>query len=67
MKQSLLSGKTLVVDRYAFSGVAYSVAKVRNRAQNFNEYMLSMIQTCFYLRMRMVWIWNGAKRWMLAF
>ena len=29
MKQSLLSGKTLVVDRYAYSGVAYTVAKVR--------------------------------------
>ena len=29
MRHSLLSGKTLVVDRYAFSGVAYTAAKVR--------------------------------------
>jgi len=31
MKRMLLDGTTLIVDRYAFSGVAYSAAKpVRN-------------------------------------
>jgi len=31
MKRKLLEGTTLIVDRYAFSGVAYSAAKpVRN-------------------------------------
>ena len=29
MKKELLDGKTLVVDRYAFSGVAYTSAKVK--------------------------------------
>lgn len=31
MKNLLLSGTTLIVDRYAYSGVSYSVAKVTNK------------------------------------
>ena len=31
MKKDLLNGTTLVIDRYAFSGVAYTAAKVSSK------------------------------------
>lgn len=39
MKQQLLSGTTVVVDRYAFSGVAYTAAK-EVRCSNLCVYIL---------------------------
>jgi hypothetical protein len=35
MKNLLLNGTTLIVDRYAYSGVSYSVAKVINKDKIF--------------------------------
>ena len=41
MKSLLLSGSTLVVDRYAYSGIAFTAAKVIDILVNDNGYIFS--------------------------
>ena len=46
MKRDLLNGTTLVIDRYAYSGVAYTSAKVRKATANVYMCVCMHVHVC---------------------
>lgn len=61
IREKLQSGVSLVVDRYSYSGVAFSAAKEVNLSvlvKVYFQFILSM-SLCFFFIVR-TWIYNGA-------